>query len=119
MNPEILLCHLDELGITISLFGDPLTLDLQAPKGTLTPEVIELVREHKPELVQLVFEREERAAIQWEGCHSLMGRSSRHFKFVGDLKLLGLVWGNPEVIKLMSAFADYGGEIEVMKAEPA
>lgn len=40
---------------------------MDAPRGTLTPELTELLREHKADLIELVYEREEAAAIADEG----------------------------------------------------
>lgn len=64
MNAEVLLYHLKELGVAVALGEGARTLELEAPKGMLTPELTELLREHKGNLIQLLYEQEERAASQ-------------------------------------------------------
>jgi hypothetical protein len=49
---------------------------VDAPRGTLTPELTELLREHKSELIALVYEREEAQAIEDEGRLSDIGREA-------------------------------------------
>lgn len=44
--------------------GAGFTLQYDAPRGALSPELRGLLVEHKAEVVQLLFEREERAALQ-------------------------------------------------------
>ncbi len=68
MTPDILLYHLLELGVTVRLSVDARGLDIEAPDGALTPELIELLREHKSDIVDLIYSHEECAAIEWEGC---------------------------------------------------
>ena len=68
MTPDILLYHLTELGVTVRLSVDARALDIEAPDGALTTELIELLREHKSGIVDLVYSHEEAAAIEWEGC---------------------------------------------------
>jgi hypothetical protein len=68
MTPDILLYHLTELGVTVRLSVDARGLDIEAPDGALSPELIELLREHKSGMVDLVYSHEEAAAIEWEGC---------------------------------------------------
>jgi hypothetical protein len=75
MTPEVLLYHLAELGVSVSLGASSAELSLDAPRGTLTPELAELLREHKAELIELVYEREEAAAIEEEGSLSEIGRA--------------------------------------------
>jgi hypothetical protein len=66
MNAIELLNLLAQKGVAVSL-GTPSTkLSLDAPRGTLTPELTELLREHKSDLIQLVYEREESIAIKTE-----------------------------------------------------
>jgi hypothetical protein len=75
MTPEILFYHLAEIGINVSL-GTPSTeLLIDAPKNIITPELTELLREHKGDLIELVYEREERIAIEEEGQLSDIGRA--------------------------------------------
>ncbi len=65
MNPEILLYHLRELGVVMALGDGCRTLELDAPKGVLTAELTELMREHRDDLIELVYMEAERAAIEW------------------------------------------------------
>lgn len=70
MNLEVLYLHLCELGVSLSFVKDGLNLDVDAPAGTLTPELVALMAEHKAALVEIVYEREERGAIEAEGCEA-------------------------------------------------
>jgi hypothetical protein len=74
MTADVLLYHLAEIGVSVSLGASLSELSLDAPKGTLTPELTELLREHKSELIELVYEREEAQAIEDEGKLSDIGR---------------------------------------------
>jgi hypothetical protein len=76
MTPEVLLYHLAELGVSVSLGASSSELSVDAPKKTLTPELTELLREHKSELIELVYEREEAQAIEDEGKLSNIGREA-------------------------------------------
>ncbi len=76
MTADVLLYHLAELGVSVSLGASSSELSLDAPKGTLTPELTELLREHKSELIELVYEREEAQAIEDEGKLSNIGREA-------------------------------------------
>lgn len=97
MNAEILLRHLYDLGCTVGLTPDARSLDLDAPKGVLTDELLEVLREHKSELVQMVFEEQEREAIQWEGSPSLpVG-----VKFTGDARLIEKWQHYPSVVRFV------------------
>lgn len=75
MTPETLLYHLAELGVSVSLGTSSSELSMDAPRGTLTPELTELLREHKADLIELVYEREEAAAIEEEDKLSNIGRA--------------------------------------------
>jgi hypothetical protein len=75
MNAETLFYHLVELGVSVSLGASSSELSVDAPKGTLTPELTELLREHKSELIALVYEHEEAQAIEDEGRLSDIGRA--------------------------------------------
>lgn len=75
MTADVLLYHLAELGVSVSLGASSSELSLDAPRGTLTPELTELLREHKADLIELVYEREEAAAIADEGQLSDIGRA--------------------------------------------
>jgi hypothetical protein len=75
MTPEVLLYHLAELGVSVSLGASASELSVDAPKGALTPELTELFLEHKAGLIELVYEREEAQAIEDEGRLSDIGRA--------------------------------------------
>jgi hypothetical protein len=75
MTAEVLLYHLAELGVSVSLGASASELSVDAPKKTLTPELTELLRENKSELIELVYEREEAQAIEEEGQLSDIGRA--------------------------------------------
>jgi hypothetical protein len=75
MNASELLNHLAQKGVALSLGKSSAELSVDAPKGALTPELTELLREHKAELIELVYEREEAAAIADEGRLSDVGRA--------------------------------------------
>ncbi len=76
MTADVLLYHLAELGVSVSLGTSSSELSVDAPRGTLTPELTELLREHKSELIALVYEREEAQAIEDEGRLSDIGREA-------------------------------------------
>lgn len=76
MMAETLLYHLAEIGVSVSLGASSSELSIDAPRGTLTPELTELLREHKADLIELVYEREEAAAIEDEGRLSDIGREA-------------------------------------------
>ena len=64
MTADVLLYHLRELSVAVALGDGAQTLELEAPRGVLTPELTELLREHRDELIELLYVEEERAAIQ-------------------------------------------------------
>lgn len=68
MTAEILYQHLCECGVTLALSAEGMGLDVDAPRGLLTPELVAWIREHKAGLVEIVYDREERTAIEAEGC---------------------------------------------------
>jgi len=65
MTAETLFYHLRELGVVMALGDGCRTLELEAPRGLLTAELTELMREHRDDLIELVYAAEERAAIVW------------------------------------------------------
>lgn len=72
MTAEILLYHLRELGVVVTLGDGARTLELEAPCGVLTGELAALLREHRDELIELVYAEAERAAIaEFDGRPSL------------------------------------------------
>jgi hypothetical protein len=64
MTPEILYYHLLELGIVLSLGERSDELIIDAPKGVVTDELLALIREQKPALLDLVCDFAERDAIE-------------------------------------------------------
>jgi len=63
MTPEQIVAEAEGRGVLFTL-GPDFALQYDAPPGALTPELRAKLAEHKPAVVQFVFEREERAAIQ-------------------------------------------------------
>lgn len=114
MNAEILLRHLYDLGATVGLMPDARALDIEAPKSVLTPELIELLREHKAELVQMVFEEAEREALQWEGASVI----PQGVKLTGDARMIEAYRHHPLVVRFIEAGTKYfaATEAEFMKA---
>jgi hypothetical protein len=53
MNTPAFLRKLQSLGVTLTLDPDGQQLDIDAPRGLLTPKVLSLVREHKPAIIQM------------------------------------------------------------------
>ena len=62
MTALALLQQLHALGVVLTSSPDG-TLRYRAPKGVLTPALLDVMRQHKPELHALVEEWSERAAI--------------------------------------------------------
>ena len=62
MTAFVLLQQLYERGVILTPSPDG-TLRYKAPKGTVTPALLEMMRQHKAELLDLVEAFEERAAI--------------------------------------------------------
>jgi hypothetical protein len=69
MTTRDLLRQLSTLGVILTPHPDG-TVNGRAPKGTLTPALVDAMRQHKSELHALVEEFEERAAIA-EYCGAL------------------------------------------------
>ncbi len=76
MTAEVLLYHLAELGVSVSLGASSSELSMDAQRGMLTPELTELLREHKSDLIELIYAREEAQAIEDEGKLSNIGREA-------------------------------------------
>ncbi len=119
MTPETLLNHCDEIGVVLALGASSTELSLDAPRGTLTPELTELLREHKSELIELVYEREEAQAIEDEGSLSDLGRAF----FKAQKKLVTVADGvDPELAKIAAcdagllAVAKVFGGLEIVAA---
>jgi hypothetical protein len=119
MTADVLLYHLAELGVSVSLGASSSELSVDAPRGTLTPELTELLREHKSELIALVYEREEAQAIEDEGRLSDIGREALQRQH----PLVTLASGvDPELAKIavrdagLLAVAKVFGGLEIISA---
>ena len=64
MTAQELLTELERAGVMLTPGADCGRLRVNAPAGALTQERRRALVEHKAELLELVFEREERAALQ-------------------------------------------------------
>lgn len=64
MTAQELLIELERAGVLLTLGADSGRLRVEAPAGALTPEWRRALVEQKAELIELVYEREERAALQ-------------------------------------------------------
>ncbi len=118
MTAEILLYHLKELGIVVTLSNDVRGLEIEAPRRVLTPELTELMREFKGDLVDLVYSYDEAEAIAIEGCEGEAARPATLITFEGD-PLLGERWRNAPMVR---ALADElskrgGGLLEFLRVE--
>lgn len=119
MTPEVLLYHLAELGCHVAIGTPSMELSLDAPKGTLTPELTELLREHKADLIELVYEREEAAAIEDEGKLSNRGREALQRRQALVTVASGV---DPELAKMAACdeglriVAEVFGGLEIMSA---
>jgi len=109
MIAENLFTHLQELGVVVSLKDDMTGLDFDAPKGALSPELVELLREHKADLIELVYETEERRAI--EGELPLEKLRPYVLSFEGDKKLIEAYRHHPQVAELVDALCRHGGGV--------
>jgi hypothetical protein len=119
MNAPELLHHLAQIGVSVSLGASSSELSLDAPRGTLTPELTELLREHKSDLIELVYEREEAAAIADEGRLSDIGLAFLE----SQKKLVTVADGvDPALAKIalcdagLLAFAGASGGLEIISA---
>jgi len=122
MTPEILFYHLKELGATVELTADARNLSLDAPEGVLTPEIVDLIREHKSDLVEMIYLLDEAEAIEWEGCAKTITETeadrkiSGHVAFAGDPLLISLYENHPTVRCLTELLSKYGGgEVEFVR----
>ncbi len=112
MTPELLLYHLAEIGVLVDISADLQRLELDAPPGSLTPELTDLLRERKTELLQLVYEQKEREAIEWEG-----ERSGKIVMLEGESRLIEENRQHPIVRALIEVMEGYrGGTVEFVTA---
>ena len=103
------------MGVRLALVDDSRALDVDAPAGTLTPELVALLREHKAALVELVYSREEREAIIEEGCEG-----ETRVTFEGDADLVAQARTHDSVAALKFMLRRMGGgTIEVRRRPPA
>ena len=74
MTAQELLTELERAGVLLTLGTDSGRLRVNAPAGALTREWRRALVELKAELLELVYEREERAAIQGApaGCNAAL-----------------------------------------------
>jgi hypothetical protein len=100
---EQIIAECGRRGVILSLGEHSDALLFDAPKGALTPELRAALVEHKPDVIQVIFEREERAA--------LMGVE----EWV-DASLLARALNHPATMMLLRAFAPLG--IELMSVRP-
>jgi hypothetical protein len=121
MTPEILFYHLKELGVTVSLTNDARNLSLDAPEGALTPEIVDLIREHKSGMVEMIYSLDEAEAIAWEGAAGTVAGAGAasgfgHVAFKGDPLLISLYENHPTIRCLAELLSKRGGgEIEYMR----
>jgi hypothetical protein len=105
MTVETLFYHLCELGVRVKTSADARALELDAPRGTLTPELVGLLREHRDELLEYVFECEERGAIEWEGKPTI----PMCVKLEGSPLLVEMYRHDPRVVALAELLTKHGG----------
>jgi hypothetical protein len=118
MNAEILLYHLTRLGVTLALTIDARGLEIDAPRGALTSELTELIREFKGDLIEIIYAREEADAIAWEGCAGETKRAYATVSFEGDASLIERYANHPTVRTLSEFLRRHGGGVlEVMPDE--
>lgn len=103
MSADAVFYHMKELGITPKLTADARNLSLDAPEGVLTPEIVDLIREHKSDLVEMIYLLDEAEAIEWEGCAKTITETEADRKisgqvaFAGDPLLISLYENHPAV----------------------
>lgn len=95
---EQIIAECERLGVVLSVGESSKSLAFDAPAGVMTQSLCESIREHKPELIQILFEREERAGLmeveEWV-----------------DASLLARAMSNPATLHLLEAFAPLGVSI--------
>jgi hypothetical protein len=122
MTPEVLFYHLKELGVAVGLTNDARNLSLDAPEGALTSEIVDLIREHKSDLIETIYSLDEAEAIAWEGCAKTTINDEAddkvigHVAFAGDPLLISLYENDPSVRCLTEQLSKHGGgEIEFVR----
>lgn len=79
--PAELIAECEGRGVRLDLGESSAVLTFDAPPGALTPELRAELIDNKPDVLQLLFEREERAALQdapeWMDA-ALWARVGRH-----------------------------------------
>lgn len=109
MTPEILLYHLRELGVSVTLTEDVRSLELEAAEGVLTLELMEIVKSFRDDLVEMVYLEEEQTAIQEEGCDG--ERRYDRVAMKGDRDLLERFRMHPAVTTLRDELNKRGGGV--------
>ncbi len=113
MNAEVLLSHLYSLDVELRLTSDLQSLDVDAPAGVVTPDLLGWIQELKPELVDLVFAEVERAAVIAES----EPEAAPLVTFIGDPLLIESVRRHPMIVSLEAELGKQrGGTIEILKA---
>ncbi|MFL6207474.1 MAG: hypothetical protein ACJ74W_01415 [Pyrinomonadaceae bacterium] len=111
MTPDVLLYHLLELGVTVALGPGCRTLELTGAAEMLTPELTELLAAHKAELIECVYEIEERAAIQEIDGTPTLNVAARHVTLEGDPYIVDLHRHTPAVVMLADYLSKRGGGV--------
>jgi hypothetical protein len=126
MSAPALLAELTRRGARVSIAPTPadgelppLRLRVKAPEGALTPGLKAAIERHRPELLALVFELEERAALhlerddasaaEWEGAERFARVYVRGAGANPDAALLDVAAHHPCVLRLLDTFK--GAEI--------
>jgi hypothetical protein len=125
MTPEVLFYHLKELGVAAGLTDDARNLSLVAPEGALTSEIVDLIREHKSDLIETIYSLDEAEAIAWEGCAKTSGNDESssggavigHVTLSGDPLLMSFYENDPSVRCLTEQLSKHGGggELEFVR----
>ncbi len=63
MNASTLHYHMQECGVILALGMDARSLEIDAPRGVMTPELTDMIREHRDELTKLIYVQAEAGAI--------------------------------------------------------
>ncbi|HEY0003764.1 MAG TPA: hypothetical protein VGB17_03050 [Pyrinomonadaceae bacterium] len=118
--------YADLEGRGVRLFLDAQGLRFKAPKGALNETLKEAMRRHRDELVQFVFDLEERAALMYERedlteeekarTREQARRSITTATADGALWLREYAEHHPMMVALNQAFAPVGG-VEIVSIE--
>lgn len=118
MNAALLLYHLRELGVALTLTPDLTGLTWEASAGMVSAELLDLLREHKSELIELLFDAEERAAIQEIDGTLTFNVAARFVTLEGEPLLIDLYRHHPAVVQLAEFLNRRGGGVlEILQTE--